>query len=690
MEIRWTRCFISVLCLMSVCHFQECLSTDCFHNWCWCKPYKGTCEYNEDRLQYVPRLQWAGDIYRFAFVHNHLKTITNSTFQNISQYTLHLLDLTHNHIAHISAGAFANLTHLLYLNVGDNPIALAELGEAFHSLPGVFEHLYLNRLNISDAGLEGSFLHGLQTKSLTAIHLAQNKLTKFDVTPFVSFKMLTCLNLWHNAIEWKRYHMIPKLESLQTLILDHNNLTEIPIMCVDHPQKPSFPNLKTLTINYNRIYTLVAGNFHCLRSLTKLIMSGNVIRSIKMFSFQRIVGLENLVISHNKANLTIQGQVFNPNLSNLDLSHSNIYYFNTSVFFNCTRIKTINLSGNDFSRGDKYFFRYLLGRAMNTIESFHCKRCGLRQIPSVFSEMGRLKELHLSENSIQDIQNNFFDSNHHLRKLSLANNSIKTLSRLAFSNSVRKELHHVHLENNPFVCNCDLFWLKHWLLSETTKFSNHLSKYTCSNVPFQGKNLVDITSINSSDCSETRKRFSIVYCIAGTVLICLCFFGLGYRFRRNIRYCCLTFKSSASESIPLLRNDVYILYSDEDYLWVRYEALDKLENEGKQKVCFRQRDFNPKKYVVDNVVTNLRRCRKVIAVLSNSFFKDRASQFEMSLVRKRLERHKEMLVLVLLEDIENRYMSHSVNSMMQACLTIKWSEMNDQRDAFWEQLLTHV
>ncbi|XP_046583558.1 toll-like receptor 2 [Haliotis rubra] len=367
-----------------------------------------SCEYNEDRLQYVPRLQWAGDIYGFAFLHNHLKTITNSTFQNVSQYTLYLLDLTHNHIAHISA------------------------------------------------------------------------------------------------------------------------------------------------------------------------------------------------------------------------------------------------------------------------------------------EMGRLKELHLSENSIQDIQNNFFDSNHHLRKLSLANNSIKTLSRLAFSNSVRKELHHVHLENNPFVCNCDLFWLKYWLLSETTKFSNHLSKYTCSNVPFQGKNLVDITSINGSDCSETRKRFSIVYCIVGTVLICLCFFGLGYRFRWNIRYCCLTYKSSASESIPLLRNDVYILYSDEDYLWVRYEALDKLENEGKQKVCFRQRDFNPKKYVVDNVVTNLRRCRKVIAVLSNSFFKDRASQFEMSLVRKRLERHKEILVLVLLEDIENRYMSHSVNRMMQACLTIKWSEMNDERDAFWEQLLTHV
>ncbi|XP_067669546.1 toll-like receptor 3 [Haliotis asinina] len=688
MEIRWTPCFISVFCLMSLCHFQECHSVSCFHDWCSCTSHAASCKNNEDRLQYVPRLQWVGDIYRFTFVHNHLKTITNSTFQNISQYTLHLLNLTHNRITHISAGAFANLTHLLYLDVSDNPIALAELGRAFHSLPGVLEYLYLNRLNISDAGLEGNFLSGLQTKSLTGLHLAQNRLTKFDVTPFVAFKMLTVLNLSDNEIEWKRYHMIRKLECLQTLILDHNNLTEIPTMCTEQPKMPSFPNLKTLSMNYNRVYTLVAGNFHCLRNLRHLSMSGNVIRSIKRFSFQGIAGLDTLVISHNKANLTIQGQVFNENLSNLHLSHSNIYYFNTSVFVNCTRIKTLHISGNDFSRTDKYFFRYLFGKTVNTIESFHCKRCGLRQIPSVLSEMGRLKDLHLNENSIQNIQNNFFENNLQLRKLYLANNSIKTLSRLVFSNSVRNALHHVHLENNPFVCNCDLFWLKYWLLSETTKFSNNLSKYRCSNAPFQGKNLVDITSINSSECSESRKQFSIVYCVVGTVLICLCCFGLGYRLRWNIRYCCLTFKSSASESIPLLRNDVYILYSDEDYLWVRYEALDKLETEGRQKVCFRQRDFNPKKYMVDNIVTNLRRCRKVIVVFSNSFFKDRASQFEMSLICKRL--HKDMLVLVLLEEIESRYMSHSLNSMMQNCPTMKWSEMNDERDAFWEQLLTHV
>ncbi|XP_071093119.1 toll-like receptor 13 [Haliotis cracherodii] len=689
MEKLWHQCIITVLCFLTVCQFQQGLAIDCFHNWCSCISHSARCIDNGRRLQYVPRLQWDGEIYRYTFMNNYLTIITNSTFQNISQYALHSLDLTHNQITHISAGAFANLSHLLYLDISDNPITLDELGGAFHSLPVGFEYLYLNKLNISDAWLEDNFLDGLLTKSLTELHLAHNVLTKFNVSHIAKFTMLTLLNLTDNQIAWPEYHKTAKSESLKSLDLSHNELGELPLMCMEH-QKPSFPNLQTLNIGYNLIYAISALNVHCLHNLQALTLSGNIIGDIKKFSLLRITKLRQLDISDNKANLTIQGQVFNSNLSFVNLSYSNIRSIETSAFINCKSIEEVDLSGNDLGRMPQYFFRYLFGRAVNTIESFNCSRCGLKQMPRVISEMGRLRILNLNVNSIQTINDNFFDSNNDLRQLYLANNSIKTLSTFVISKSVRKELQFISLENNPFVCNCDLVWLKYWLLSETSKFRNHLNQYTCSNAPFQGKNLVDVSSINDSECYHTRHKFSIVYCVVGTVLICLCFFALGYKLRWNIRYCCLMSKSSASESIPLLSNDVYILYSDENYLWVRYEALAKLEDEGRLKVCFRQRDFNPKIYVVDNVVTNLRRCIKVLAVLSNSFFKDRASQFEMSLVLKRLEGHQGMLVLVFLEDIEDRYMSHALSSLLQTCPTVQWSEKSDRKDAFWEQLLTHL
>lgn len=621
-------------------------------------------------------------------MNNYLTIITNSTFQNISQYALRSLDLRHNQITHISAGAFANLSHLLYLNISDNPIKLDELGGAFHSLPVGFEYLHLNNLNISDARLEDNFLDGLLTKSLTALHLAHNMLTIFNVSHIAKFTMLTLVNLTENQITWPNFHKTAKSKSLKSLDLSHNKLGELPLMCMEC-HKPSFPNLQTLNIGYNRIYAISAANVRCLHNLQNLTLSGNTISEITKFSLLRITKLRYLDISDNKANLTIQGQVFNSNLSFVNLSYSNIRSIDTSAFIKCRSIKGVDFSGNDLGGMREYFIRYLFGGAVNTIESFICSRCGLKQMPGVFSEMGRLRILNLNVNSIQTINDNFFDNNNELRQLYLANNSIKTLSTFVISNSVRKDLRFISLENNPFVCNCDLVWLKYWLLSETIKFRNHLNQYTCSNAPFQGKNLVDISSINK-ECYGTRHNFSIVYCVVGTVLICLCFFALGYKLRWNIRYCCLMAKSLASESIPLLSNDVYILYSDENYLWVRYEALTKLEDEGRLKVCFRQRDFNPKIHVVDNVVTNLRRCIKVLAVLSNSFFKDRASQFEMSLVLKRLEGHHGMLVLVFLEDIEDRYMSHALSSMLQTCPTVQWSEKSDRKDAFWEQLLTHL
>ncbi len=96
-------------------------------------------------------------------------------------------------------------------------------------------------------------------------------------------------------------------------------------------------------------------------------------------------------------------------------------------------------------------------------------------------------------------------------------------------------------------------------------------------------------------------------------------------------------RSSSPETMPLLTSDVYILYSDEDFVWVRHQALPNVEDKGRLRTCFRPRDFDPKVHIMDSIVKNLNGCRKVLMVVSNSFCKDTGCQFELSLVQKRLE-----------------------------------------------------
>ncbi|XP_046554862.1 toll-like receptor 13 [Haliotis rubra] len=639
----------------------------CFEKLCWCRNIVANCTRNPS-LTFVPLCSGAQNISVFIFSYNYLTRISNHTLDNITAPYMNIqhLNLVGNNITAVSSHGFAKLNSLLSLDISHNPIILTTLAKAFHFLSPSVSYIYLNDLGISDSDLEENLLEGLHYR-ITGIHLAQNNLTKFNFSHFAGFPELTTLDLHKNMI-----NLYPDSfsdvcsKTLATLWIHHNNITLMPDFCFNN--ESSFPNLYTLEIGYNQIPYLNKSSFGCLSKctgvcLTHLQISGNPFQMIGGETFRQFSNLQEL------------------EMKQLSSAQTDI---DDETFVGCNSLNYLDLSSNNIA-ADK--LEHLVRPLIKTLNYLNCSNCSLQKVPDVISELAGLEYMFLDHNHIKSISDNAFIKNVKLLKMSLSDNS---LSYVFIPISIRSRLTYVNIENNPFNCNCDLLWFKDWLIARSL-FRRRLSYYTCFSPPdTKGKRLVDVPSVTKFVCLYDSQYVSLVVCAVVAVLMSIVCFALGYKWRWNIRYF-LVWKrrrhSSSSEAMPLLACDIYLLYSDEDFVWVRHQALPNLEDKGRLRICFRPRDFDPKIHIMDSIVKNLNGCRKVLMVVSNSFCKDTGCQFELSLVQKRLEDPHEAFVVVLLEDIDDRYKSEFLSRLLQECNVITWPGSGQNEAEFWNQVL---
>ncbi|XP_067671692.1 toll-like receptor 13 [Haliotis asinina] len=640
----------------------------CFEKLCWCTNIAANCTRNPS-LTFVPLCSGAQNISIFIFSYNHLSRILNHTLDNITTPYMNIqhLNLVGNNITLVSSHAFAKLNSLTSLNLNHNPFILTMLAKAFHFLSKSVSYIYLNDLGISDSDLEDNLLDGLHNR-ITGIHLAENNLSKFNFSHFAKFPELTTLNLRQNRISlYPDSFSRVFSETLATLWIHHNNITLMPDFCYNN--KSSFPNLYSLRIGYNRIPYLSKSSFGCLSKcidvcLTHLQISGNPFEMIGSETFSQFPSLQMLIMKQ------------------LSSAQTDI---DDETFVGCSNLNYLDLSGNNIT-ADK--LENLVRPLIKSLKYLDCSNCSLQRVPEVTSELTGLEEIFLDHNHIKSISDNAFIKNIKLQNMSLSDNN---LSYLFIPVSIRSRLKYANIENNPFNCNCDLLWFKDWLIGARSLFSRRLSFYTCSSPPdTKGKRLVDVPSVTKFVCLYDSQYVSLLVCAVVAVLMSIVCFALGYKWRWNIRYF-LVWKRrrrrASPETIPLLTSDVYLLYSDEDFVWVRHQALPNLEDKGRLRTCFRSRDFDPKLHIMDSIVKNLNGCRKVLIVVSTSFLKDTGCQFELSLVQKRLEDTHEAFVVVLLEDIDDRYMSEFLSRLLQECNVLSWPGSDQNEAEFWNQVL---
>ena len=134
--------------------------------------------------------------------------------------------------------------------------------------------------------------------------------------------------------------------------------------------------------------------------------------------------------------------------------------------------------------------------------------------------------------------------------------------------------------------------------------------------------------------------------------------------------------------------DAFVIYSDEDSVFVHNTLLPKLEDDGGFRLCVHFRDFQPGKIIADNIAENMGKSRMAIVVLSKYFCESRWCKFELMIAQDRwLNNESDALLLVMLEDIESDHMTADLRALIRTTTYIMWTEDNLGQRLFWDQIV---
>ncbi|KAL2715977.1 hypothetical protein V1478_013653 [Vespula squamosa] len=158
---------------------------------------------------------------------------------------LKYFSIANNKLNNIHQYIFMNTPKLVTLNISNNE--LEDISpELFYNLNSL-ENLYLDNNKLS------SIYSVISLSSLSVLSLAHNKIQEIDPEEIINAYALKKLYLDHNAIKNIHESIFSKLELLEELYLDSNNLIELPIGWDNN-----LKNLRYLNLSNNKFKFLEA------------------------------------------------------------------------------------------------------------------------------------------------------------------------------------------------------------------------------------------------------------------------------------------------------------------------------------------------------------------------------------------------------------------------------------------------
>jgi len=268
-----------------------------------------------------------------------------------------------------------------------------------------------------------STLDGLEQKC-TQLDLSSNYIMTVHPQAFHRLKNMKRLNLSSNAI--KELVLPPIMDQLSELLLSNNRLTKFPDGLRD------------------------------LRNMTVLSLYNNTMESLPPVDIGKEFGMTLVDLSHNRLR-NVDEIRFVGSLNVVNISDNELSDISAEVLADATFIGELNLSNNALGR-----LPLAVTRAVGRIGRLYASRCSLTSLDNWVvdkSSTTRLVELSLSENRLTVLPlivvESVFES---LEHLDLRGNLLTTLNRELYWQS---EVHRLSLAGNPWLCDCELNWLRY-------------------------------------------------------------------------------------------------------------------------------------------------------------------------------------------------------------------------------------
>ncbi|XP_050307687.1 uncharacterized protein LOC126744356 [Anthonomus grandis grandis] len=345
------------------------------------------------------------------------------------------------------------------------------------TLPGDVTHLELK--NVSQARIDVKFVRYLQwtqsslkdikqclinPENLKTVDLSQNSVNELQNYQFNNFQNLLHLNLSYNQIgDIPRY--VFKDQKLKTLSLSHNQLQALPfqVFATEH--------MTELDLSYNALATFLDHFFKFNKLIEILLLNNNRINKLTSNALADLTELKKLDLSHNLLQHVAKGLFDSLNkLEYLNLAENPLSNLASGTFRGLRHLKELNLSGNKFTQltfGLMHFSPNLLSLKLDDTEIEEIHNSELLGVPS-------LQNLSMKNNKrLKEIENFVLADTPLLKMLDISGNSLIFLPKSIVNLT---SLTYLNISNNPWACDCRMFWFADWAES---KRNVTMSELTC-------------------------------------------------------------------------------------------------------------------------------------------------------------------------------------------------------------------
>lgn len=462
-----------------------------------------------------------------------------SKLQNLQILMLHL-----NSLRQLKPYAFANLTRLEKLHIGNNRIETIG-DDAFTDLPllrdldltknmiseitGKFNLPNIRRLTLSFnqiTSLQDNTLNGV--RNVTQLILSDNKITYISKSAFDGMTYLAKLvlcgnpiknidNIFHNVgtmsyldVSYCQLTKFPKNLpwALRQLVISNNNLTILEsqdlrgtlylgVLILDNNQIQVVQDGAFLYTPYLQLINISNNKLTHLPEIPKNVetfnANSNEIQKIFQSNFAHDSALKILSLSNNKiSDIPAYAFLRLGNLSELQLNQNSIKDIKNMTFSGLRQVITLNL---DFNPIEKIEYRAFAGLQklenliLSNADSNHTITEGI-----IFQDVPSLQSLDLqgSPSIVSNIQqsSDLLRSLRNTEQLNLVNTSLKTLP-IEIKTSL-PHLKSLQLSGNPWHCDAELVELHKWIHDSPQMFKD--STIMCmSPTHLKGRLLQDVS-----------------------------------------------------------------------------------------------------------------------------------------------------------------------------------------------------
>ncbi|XP_070540469.1 toll-like receptor Tollo [Ptychodera flava] len=631
--------------------------------------------------------------------YNHIQDIPSDFLMTIDAPTLEVLNLAHNNISDLQIRAFQNSDKLREISLGHNHLKTITR-YAFYELSA------LQILDLSHNQIQSIDFTGLyQLPSLVELRLNDNRLTNFQIfmyaragalrvpeelrPDFIDFDKpmsvyyegnpLTCdchmFETLYNKTGHSRYehYLWPGAQ----ILMNQRFMPDPSALVCSNP-----PNVRG-----EQIQTLDRNLFWC--EMPEFCPQNCTCSAIAVQN-RLIANCSNRGLTEIPADLW-WGTHF------LLLHNNNITRISQNQLKNLTYMLELHMDNNSISDIEDGAFDDLISALIVNLGSNKLQSLSAPD----FRGLSSVETLNLDHNNISRIDVNSFQNLTRLKSLTLDNNSLRSLKPGVFNGT--KSLEYLRLDSNPFVCDCQLWWLdfKEWLLKPNV---NRLldGRYNINCTTHRETNSSEIWSLlllteDDLMCNDTGDDYTglqltdsnskIIASVLGLAVVILASLALLFKCRGVLQVVIYNrtgwrlFKAEDFDESKMY--DAFLSFSSEDLPWVKNTLLKNLENHDPPfVVCIHHRDFLVGACIAENITEAIEKSRRTILVLSNNFLESEWCAYEFKQAHHQVLIDKSSrLIVLLMEDVDTGKLDQDLKTYLK---TNTYLERDDP--LFWQKL----